>query len=559
MEKKRLLTIVLTIAMSAFTLHAQNPSWAKKAASAVFTLKTFRADGSLLASSNGFFTNEDGIALSCFAPFKGAERAVIIDAQGKEWPVESLIGANEMYDVAKFQVAIKKSTALPLASAATKGATVWMMPYSAKKTPDCQRGTVSSTETFQDKYLYYTLSVPANEQNTGCPVLDDNGQVLGLLQPSTTTSTTNYAVSALFVNDIHASAFNATDPTLRSTAIDKALPDSQDEALLALYMSASAMDNARYENLVDRFIQKFPDSADGYINRARILTAKGSFEAADKDMKQALSTGDKKDDVHYQYAQLIYQKEVYQSSQPYPDWSLDRALSESQEASRLNPQPVYRQQQAQILYAQKKYDEAYTIYNELTTGPLRSAEIFYAAAQCKLQTGDRNTMLALLDSAVNTFTKPYVKTAAPFLLARAQALHDAGKYRPAVSDYNEYEALMASQLTADFYYLRHQAEVGGHLYQQALDDIKRATEMAPQEALYWAEKASLELRVGMTDEALKTAKQCISTDPGMSDGYLFLGVAQCVKGQKSEGLQNLSKAKELGNSQAQSLIDKYSK
>lgn len=96
MEKKRLLTIVLTIAMSAFTLHAQNPSWAKKAASAVFTLKTFRADGSLLASSNGFFTNEDGIALSCFAPFKGAERAVIIDAQGKEWPVESLIGANEM-------------------------------------------------------------------------------------------------------------------------------------------------------------------------------------------------------------------------------------------------------------------------------------------------------------------------------------------------------------------------------------------------------------------------------------------------------------------------------
>ena len=35
------------------------PSWTKKASKAVFTLKTFQADGSLLASSNGFFIDED--------------------------------------------------------------------------------------------------------------------------------------------------------------------------------------------------------------------------------------------------------------------------------------------------------------------------------------------------------------------------------------------------------------------------------------------------------------------------------------------------------------------
>jgi len=37
------------------------------------------------------------------------------------------------------------------------------------------------------------------------------------------------------------------------------------------------------------------------------------------------------------------------------------------------------------------------------------------------------------------------------------------------------------------------------------------------------------------------------------------GIAQCAKGNKQEGLQNLNKAKELGNSQAQTFIDKYSK
>ena len=45
----------------------------------------------------------------------------------------------------------------------------------------------------------------------------------------------------------------------------------------------------------------------------------------------------------------------------------------------------------------------------------------------------------------------------------------------------------------------------------------------------------------------------------LSDGYLFLGVAQCVKGMKDEGLKNLEKAKTMGEPQAQAFIEKYSK
>jgi hypothetical protein len=51
----------------------------------------------------------------------------------------------------------------------------------------------------------------------------------------------------------------------------------------------------------------------------------------------------------------------------------------------------------------------------------------------------------------------------------------------------------------------------------------------------------------------------IRLSPELSDGYLFLGIAQCLTNQKAEGSKNLQKAKELGNDQAQSLIDKYAK
>ena len=562
--KKRITRLVIGILpLCLFTflpLSAQAQSWSKKAAQAVFTLKTFGADGSLLGSSNGFFVGENGEALSSFTPFKGASRAVVIDAQGKEWPVECLMGANDMYDVAKFMVTVKKPTTLTLAASAANGTTAWMLPYTVKKAPECIQGTVSSSESFQGNYAYYTLAMQVPEQHAGSPVLNDNGEVLGLLQPAAggAAATTSYAVSATFANDLRISGLSLNDPALRSTNIAKALPDQLDEALLTIYMAATVMDQAQYEELLNRFIQKFPDAADGYIYRARIAAAKGDFAAANADMKQALSVGDKKDDTHYQFAQMIYQKEVYQHDQPFSEWNLDLALEESRKANSLNPQPVYLKQQAQILYVQKKYDESFKLFEQLTQTPLRDADIFYSAAQCKLQLGEREQMLALLDSAVNTFTKPYIKTAAPYLLARANALFDAGKYRPAVNDYNDYEALMASQLTAEFYYQREQAEMAGHLYKQALEDIVRATEMAPAEPIFFAEKANVELRVGKTDEAIATAQQSIRISPDNSDGYLILGLAQCLKGQKEEGLKNLNKAKELGNSQAQSLIDKYS-
>ena len=75
---KKILFIFFAFYCSLFTM--AQPNWVKKATKSVFTVKTFAADGSLIGSSNGFFTGTDGEAVSNFTPFKGAVRAVIIDA-----------------------------------------------------------------------------------------------------------------------------------------------------------------------------------------------------------------------------------------------------------------------------------------------------------------------------------------------------------------------------------------------------------------------------------------------------------------------------------------------
>ena len=173
------------------------------------------------------------------------------------------------------------------------------------------------------------------------------------------------------------------------------------------------------------------------------------------------------------------------SQYPYDGWSLDKALTEAQEADRLQPMAIYRHQQAVILFAQKKFTESAEVYASLFNSELRSAELFYEASRCKAALNDTIGQIALLDSCMAMFSQPYLKEAAPYILARAQTLLDARQYRKAVADLNEYEKLMQASVNDNFYYLRFQTEVGGRLYQQALNDIDRAIQMDPEHELYY--------------------------------------------------------------------------
>lgn len=552
MKKKILLILLGVMPLVAMA----QPSWVKKATKSVFTLKTFAEDGSLIGSSNGFFTSDKGDAVSNYTPFKGASRAVVIDASGKELPVVSIVGVNDMYDVVKFRVN-GKTQPLAISSATTPvSSQVWLLPYHEVK--NVPAGTVRKAETFQGEYEYYTvaMTMPANTVST--PLINQAGEVVGLMQqPATDKDTLSYAVSARFADSLRISGFGMNEAALLQTKIKKELPDDQKEAVLALYMASSRQDSASYVNMVEDFIRKFPKAADGYMYRAQIEASSNNFAAAEKDMETAISNSTQKDDTHYNYARMIYNKIIFQADVPYDNWTLDKALDEIRLANTLNPQPTYRQMEANILFGQKKYNEAYDIYTELANTNLKGAEVYFSAARCKEMLKDSTAMLALLDSAMNCFTKPYLKEAAPYLWARAQARLQAKKYRDAISDMNDYEELMVANINDNFYYLRHQAEVDGRLYQQALNDITRAIVMNPKETFYYAEKASLEIRVGLYDNAIATAKESIAIDANDSDGYLFLGVAQCLKGNKKEGIPNLQKAKDMGNLQAEALIQKY--
>jgi len=106
-------------------------------------LTTFKADGSILATSNGVCISTDGIAISPCKPFIGADKAVIIDAKGQKHEVECLLGANEIYDIVKFQVN-GKTIAAPLTTTVSANDEVWITPM--PKSGNAEKADVVNVE-----------------------------------------------------------------------------------------------------------------------------------------------------------------------------------------------------------------------------------------------------------------------------------------------------------------------------------------------------------------------------------------------------------------------------
>ena len=552
----KLKTLILTIALilGVSTNISAQPGAIKKAADAAFTLTTFKADGSILATSNGVCISTDGVAVSPWKPFIGADKAVIVDAKGQKHEVECLLGANEIYDIVKFQVN-GKTIAAPLATTVSVGDEAWITPM--PKSGNAEKADVSSVEKFMDKYNYTILKSSATDKLNGAPVFNVKGQVIGLFNSageSQSSTDVNYA------KDFVVKGLSQNDITLRQSNIRIGLPNTVEEAVVALMLSSEKLTNI-HEAIVNEFITKFPQANDGYYALANIQVAKGDFADADKTMQTAISKVSAKDEAHYNFTRLIYRNALIQEfaeKTKSVGWTLDKALDEIKKAETTKANDAYRHLQAQIIYAKGDYAKAYTEFEALTKTKFNNPELYLEMAQSRQHLGANDQeILDLLNKSIELCDTPYVSTSAPYFYTRGQQLEKMGEYRKAVQDYYTYEYFNQERLSAAFYYMREQCEVKGRMWQQALQDILIASQLDPKEALYPTEAGSLLLRLNKVDAAISAAQQAIQLDASQPDAHLILGIAQCESKQKEEGLKNIQKAKELGNTQADTFLQKY--
>lgn len=574
---KKIFTFMLLAFMAANSF-AQKPADYNKA---VVNVIAYDAQGNVLNSAYGFIFGATTDKVNVVAPFltlKGASRAEVIDWKGQRADVQRIIGASSDYDMSLFSAALnmKKGTAIWGEGAkASKDQTLQVAYYSTDKKALPETTTVTTVDEYNG-HNYYEISLPNEERFFGCPLLDAEGNVVAVVQKNVQKeATTACAIDVNFVHDFQKkSSFSALSADLNAILIPKSLPEGDGEQQSYLYLLFhSAQDSTLVITASNDYLAQPDADPKVYADRATYYATHGDYKAADADIQKAVQQGtawaathgaQSLADIYNAQSLLMYNKVVYGSADPdpYPAWTLDAALEASDKAYATEPLPAYMLQKGQVLFSLQKYQEAYEAFTAVNATEIANQQTFYFAANSLERAGGPDEQIvALLDSAVNRLPQPYNAEAAPYLLARAQHLDNAGLHRRATADYNEYEKLVGTRnLNAYFYYLRMQSEVGSRMYQQALDDIHTAilrAETAEDKADYLYDCACLQLQVAMYDECIESCKQLLELVPTHAEGYKICGVAYGEKKVKAQAVQYLKKAVELKAENAEKLLEKY--
>ncbi len=558
---RRFIVFALATAALASAALAQ-PKFTSKVKKSLASINAYDANGNLIHQGTAFAINKDGTFISSYKTFKDAYKAVMADNSGKQHNVSYILGADDAYSLVKFTTDSKSAIPLNMANGVEPvGAALHVIGKDATES-----ASVRDTSMIQGKYVYYGLSKKVSETLIGSPVLNDKGMLIGILHAN--IGERSYVLDARFSETLKIEAIPSASASvaLNNIHMPSALPDNQEEALVYLYFKSRSASNKEYLDIVNRFVETFPQCAEGYLRRATLLIDMKEFDSADADMQRYLSLVSDKADGHFKVASLIYDKLRLMPVPAYDKWTYETAIkhlddaigisSAKEDDSQRKSVREYNLLKAQMLTSAGDYDKAIEMFESLNKGVGKNPSIYYAISMARENRGDSIAdVIEPIDSAIAMFATPLPADAAKYVMRHGQLKAKAGRYREAVQDYNQYSYLLNHKVNDFFYYERAVVEEEGRMFQQALDDINKAISMAPRVADYYLEKAIILVSVNMADECIEACNKVIELNPDVAEAYRILGYSQFKKGDKEAGKANLQKAIDMKDEVAKTILD----
>jgi S1-C subfamily serine protease len=183
-------SLVAGLVLTAQVAPAQNPSTrdiAQRAEAATLSITSLDARGQSTGAGSGFFIRGDGVFVTNYHVIRGAQRLRVRLSSGTPYEEVELIATDPARDLAVLRVPVENAPVLPLGSdaAARMGDRVYAMgnPLGMERT--FSDGLVSAQRTLEG-ISYLQISAPISPGSSGGPVMNAQGQVIGVATRSLT-------------------------------------------------------------------------------------------------------------------------------------------------------------------------------------------------------------------------------------------------------------------------------------------------------------------------------------------------------------------------------------
>lgn len=542
---------------------------------ALVRIVTFNPAGDTLAVTHGFFVEANGTLIAPYAPFRGADRALVSDSRSRQGHVLRIVAANAELDLlrATTDLARRNDEYLPLSPEQFPVGTAFtLVPFAADGRPAAQTANVVQTESLRG-HNYYTLSAANAASLAGLPLLtaEAKPRVAAIAQfnygkaPSDGTPLGLCALAASAADTLRTNAVAALSPDLTSLRIPLLLPTDENEAYTYLYMLLrSRRDSSIVGTALADFLAAHPNHREATLDAARFYAARRHYLRADSLLDRALRISldaDSRSRVHEERAGLIIDALAVDSLHLPPRWRTAEALRALDRADSLAPRPSSALLRGVILYGQGRNREALAAFERVNRSDAASLRSFFFAAQALSRVGGNDSaVVALLDSALAHTPTPFTAEAAAPLAWRAVYAERLGNHRRAVLDLVDYERLVpAAELAAPFFLRRAALAEQARLYRRAVDDYTTAAaRTADRETRIEAltAKALLCVRLSAGDEALAAAEELQRLTPDTPDALKLLGLSHQLLGHRAQARRYLSQAAAKGDANAAELLRK---
>jgi tetratricopeptide (TPR) repeat protein len=322
--------LILLVASVAHA-HAQGqetlPNLVKRVKPAVVAIATYDASGEALMTGSGFFLRPGQVVTNLHV-IRGAVRAEIktLDGKGKVFPVNGTLAVDEEGDLALLSVDMPvertaRSTELAK-ELPDEGETIFVIGNPLKLEGSVSDGIVSAVREVPNSYRIIQITAPISHGNSGSPVFNLKGQVLGVVTVKVTNGQNiNLAIAAARVAELTAGKLQP---------LSELGGKGKGDVAESLYRSGlDSMWLGNYDNAVGYFenaANKNPKRAETWVQVGYCRVKQGKNQEAIRAYQQALQLKPEDAEIHNRLGDAYYYS-----------GRLREAIDSYTEAARLRP------------------------------------------------------------------------------------------------------------------------------------------------------------------------------------------------------------------------------
>jgi len=468
----------------------------------VIAFMTLGQEKEIIAKGTGFLIGKETM-VTAYSLISQAHKVEGRDVKGKKVKIEGVFGVDKNHNIALLK-AKSKSPALPKGDpyAVGPGNTVFSVGSNDQGQIQVVEGTLSKVTEFAANQRILQIVLDAPDTFNGAPVLNQEGQVLGILIFLDLRS--KFVLPIKFIDTISKKS--------SATKFKDRNPEDYNETLEGAYLSGrifAAMErNSQAEKYLKKVLSIKPDQMDIHLMLSSIYLNQRNYSSAASTLKKIIELDPNLDEAHFGLG------EVFIKMRKWND-----AIAPLEKAVSMNPD----HKEAYFLIGTahqelKDFEKAVGAYNQyISRNPDRPGDAYYNLGLCQME-------LSRFDEASQSLAKAAEEKPQDSQVNSklAEAYQKSGQLDNAAEVYMRLAELNPND--AKFYYstiIRMFDEAG--MTDKAIATLQKMIELTPQDADAIYNLGYMYVKLEKWDEAIATFEHALEVRPDFTYAFLQLG------------------------------------